>query len=53
VGRSDDLGVIGQAKVIVGAKIEDLATALNGDFYVLGCGNDTLGFIQSGFPDFP
>ena len=54
VGGGDDLGVVGEAEVVVGAEVEDLAGAAargDGDGRGLRGADDALGLVQSGGAD--
>jgi hypothetical protein len=39
--------VVGQAKVVVGAQVDDLATIIQADYGLLTRGNDTFALVQS------
>ncbi len=54
VGRGDDLGVVGEAEVVVGAEVEHLTgTATRGDVHGRGLrgADDPLGLVQAGGAD--
>jgi hypothetical protein len=47
-GRGDELGVVGQPKVIVGAKVQDLLPAGDGDVGRLVGSDDALALVEAG-----
>ena len=54
MGGRDDLGVVGEAEVVVGAEVEDLAgTAARGDVHGRGLrgADHPLGLVQAGGAD--
>jgi hypothetical protein len=51
LGRLDQVRVVGQAQVVVGAEIQHLAAIVQGDFGRLRAGDDALGLEQALFAD--
>ena len=52
VGGCDDVGMVGQAEVVVGAHVEDTGSVGDVDMGVLGGEEQALGFPGSGGADF-
>ena len=50
-GGGDETGVVGQAKVVVGAEVQGLAAVLEGDFGALGRGDVAFPLVESGLLD--
>src|SRR5690606_36453598 len=50
--RPDHLRMVGQAQVVVGAEVEDLAPVLEDDLGRLRAGDDALSLEQTGLADF-
>ena len=47
LGRRDDVGMVGQAKIVVGAEVQHLATIAGADRRRLWRGDNAFGLVQA------